>query len=181
MEQVKKEALTGYRQPTTREVELIGRYMKREMSRVRRIVGFWQAFCTVIAATMLLRLVPPIGFDQSTGDKIMALIFGVPLVLGIFAMNKSRRQKKYLIQQICSGVFSVMDCWIYDTQFGTELKGLAWVKVYNSQGQHCTDRMLIDYWAAENYRRGKREKLVLMRCENTFELFSELRMEENRG
>ena len=40
MEQVTQTALTGFRSPTEKEIERISQYVKKELSRQRRIQGF---------------------------------------------------------------------------------------------------------------------------------------------
>ena len=54
MEQVTQTALTGFRSPTEEEIERISQYVKKELSRQRRIQGFWMFFCGVSAFSMLL-------------------------------------------------------------------------------------------------------------------------------
>lgn len=176
MKQVSRAALTGYRQPASLEAEPIVRYIRRELSRQRRIQGVWQIFCTIAAVSMLL--CPFIPSDEiPMPEKLVGFVIGIPMFFAAKAIRKSRKRKKLWIQEVCSGRFQVMDCWIYETQFGGDLNGMAWVKVYNSQGQYCAERMLVDYWAAEYYQRGERNKLLLMRCgDDYFELFSDTKL-----
>lgn len=176
MEQVTQTALTGFRSPTEEEIERIRQYVKKELSRQRRIQGFWMFFCGVIAFSMLL---PPflLWNPMETPAIIANLLIGIPTALGAIAIGKSYKRKKQWIRQICAGAFQMLGCWIYETQFGSDLPGLAWMKIYNSQNQYCTERMLIDYWAAEYYQRGQRNKLLLARCgDDYFELFSDTKL-----
>lgn len=57
MEQVTQTALTGFRSPTEKEIERISQYVKKELSRQRRIQGFWMFFlrshCLQYAAAAL--------------------------------------------------------------------------------------------------------------------------------
>ena len=126
MEQVTQTALTGFRSPTEEEIERIGQYVKKELSRQRRIQGFWMFFCGVIAFSMLL---PPflLWNLMETPAIIVNLLIGIPTALGAIAIGKSYKRKKQWIRQICAGAFHVLDCWIYETQFGSDLPGLAWV------------------------------------------------------
>ena len=138
MEQVTQTALTGFRSPAEEEIERISQYVKKELSRQRRIQGFWMFFCGVIAFSMLL---PPFLLWNLMETPA---IIGIPTALGAIAIGKSYKRKKQWIRQICAGAFQALDCWIYETQFGSDLPGLAWVKIYNSQNPYCTERMLID-------------------------------------
>ncbi len=93
MEQVTQTALTDFRSPTEEEIERISQYVKKELSRQRRIQGFWMFFCGVIAFSMLL---PPflLWNPMETPAIIANLLIGIPTALGAIAIGKSYKRKK---------------------------------------------------------------------------------------
>ena len=98
MEQVTQTALTGFRSPAEEEIERISQYVKKELSRQRRIQGFWMFFCGVIAFSMLL---PPflLWNLMETPAIIANLLIGIPTALGAIAekatSEKSSGSGKY--------------------------------------------------------------------------------------
>lgn len=173
---MKREELTGFRQPTGAEVEGITRYMQQMLRRRLRPIRFWLAVCSVIAGAALITLVGNISqytFAQNLARVVFFLVFEAI----VFFIRREQKRNYVLAERIADRKYQVLDCRVYEVTFSIALNSEAEVKVYNQNGQYCKDKFLLDIGTAKKCKSNNSIKLLLLKCGNDcYELLSEYRL-----
>lgn len=170
MDGVKKEVLTGFRNPTVSERARVYNYVKGVYRYGHRLDTVWRLFFEFIAVAGIATFVKYLyQGGVPTGEAMIALILGILLTICALKMKKEDKHSLRIISAIKYGNFQVIDC--YSTKLEYYAGGMygevvssdyGIVYLETAKGQLCCDKFIISGKDAYANRDKTRVPLLLI-------------------
>lgn len=174
---VSREELIGYRQPTSIEKDGIYHYMRFDGKRTLRAMAVWIFVCAGIGSFVLLGLIMGIG-QIPTGEIIMGTVIFLAAAIAVLILCLNYKSIQRLLDQAETGEYQVMDCYVYEAYFSSQISPEAAVKVRNDHGQYCTFDFTLDRDTAQQCQTDPETRILLAKfSDKRYELISQKRME----
>lgn len=157
---MKKEELTGLRNPTISEKEDVCHYVEKECGHNIKINTFWRMFFEIISIACIVAFLRYLYQGGETARQaFFELILGIILGIITLAMKRGDRKQRKFMEAIRQGNFQVIDCYSTKLEIAHGYDSRATVGIIyleTFQGQVCSDKFIIankDAYANENKER----------------------------
>ncbi len=157
MDSMRKESLTGFRNPTMSEKEEICQYVEKECGHNARINTFWRIFLEIISVACIISFFSYLYQGGKTARQaFFELVLGILLGCITLMMKKGNRRQRKFMAAMRKGDFQVIDCYSTKLKIDHGYNGSATVGIIyleTAQGQICSDKFIIankDAYANEN-------------------------------
>ena len=181
MEQIKKDQLIGYREPTEWESVRIQNYMLAELKNTKRRIVIGTTFCGLVAFSLAITVFTEFP-SAPLGLSAIWTTLGVIFTIAFLTLLNRKRWNSILTETVRTGNFQVMNCKAYETDLSGDMVG-GIVKIYTEQGQYCWDSFAMDINSIKECRKNPSLCFLLMKTtcgvekEELYELFTEKKLE----
>lgn len=164
MNVIKKEQLTGFRTPQTREQIIMQKRCEKELKGERLAINVWFVITGILGIMLLLGLIVFIGEESAGTESLPYIVLTSICVIAFLLLFRGRRKNYRLLNMLRKGNFEVLDCRGYESDPMTDIAGKGTVKIYTEQGQYCDEAFLTDFESTKEWSMRKNMKFWLLRC-----------------
>jgi len=186
MEKLRKEQLTGFRNPYLDEKKILQKFLLRDFKSMQKLMRWGSALLAVFLVSMAMAVMEDIKKASFDGETIVNVVLTALLLWGFLLLHERRIRNKILIAKAKQGDFQVLDCIAYEISTSTDKADTGVVCICTKDGQYCWDRFRVDLDTVRIYQQGGKVPLLLVKCQipgkkmDYFELFTENRLQTGR-